>query len=240
MLSPRKKLYFLLNRIAEKSEITLKGKAIVIDITNDLRKNFAPYEVEDYFAKLEQDEKVLKVINKRPRNRLAPTTSYPVLYDIQLLDAFDEYYLNIQNEPEYQEFTGKTPKKVASQLKHDLSVLHKEVFEKCNQLFESGAYAEAAEKSFKIVKDKLRDLTGHEKGSDAFGNTGLHIKGASASNVDHDFNQAVKFLTMAIDNFRNEKSHTSDAKIDDPQRAYEYLTLSSLAMNLLEQAEITN
>ncbi len=43
---------------------------------------------------------------------------------------------------------------------------------------------------------------------------------------------------MAIDRFRNEKSHISDAKIDDPIRAYEYLRLSSLAMNLLGQGEI--
>jgi hypothetical protein len=43
---------------------------------------------------------------------------------------------------------------------------------------------------------------------------------------------------MAIDQFRNEKSHTSDSKIVDPTRAYEYLRLSSLAMNLLENTEI--
>ena len=45
---------------------------------------------------------------------------------------------------------------------------------------------------------------------------------------------------MAIDRFRNEKSHTSDAKIDNPIRAYEYLRLSSLAMNLLDKTEILN
>ena len=90
-------------------------------------------------------------------------------------------------------------------------------------------YAEAVEKGFKVVRDKLRKLTGHETGSEAFGKGKLHIKGATATNVDKDFNEAVKFLTMAIDRFRNEKSHTSDAKIDDPMRAYEYLRLSSLA-----------
>ncbi|MFA6450204.1 MAG: TIGR02391 family protein [bacterium] len=84
----------------------------------------------------------------------------------------------------------------------------------------------------------LRELTGFEKGSDAFGKSKLHIKGAAAKNVDHDFNEAVKYLAMAIDQFRNEKSHTSNAKIDDPIRAYEYLSLSSLAMNLLDNAEI--
>jgi hypothetical protein len=43
---------------------------------------------------------------------------------------------------------------------------------------------------------------------------------------------------MSIDRFRNEKSHSSDIKIDDPVRAYEYLSLSSLAMHLLDKAEI--
>jgi hypothetical protein len=43
---------------------------------------------------------------------------------------------------------------------------------------------------------------------------------------------------MAIDQFRNEKSHTSDAKIEDPIRAYQYLVLSSLAMNLLEDSQM--
>jgi hypothetical protein len=46
----------------------------------------------------------------------------------------------------------------------------------------------------------------------------------------------VKFLTMAIDRFRNEKSHTADGNITDPIRAYEYLRLSSLAMHLLDRA----
>ena len=118
--------------------------------------------------------------------------------------------------------------------------LHTDIYNKCHKLYEKGAYTEAAEKSFKVVRDRLRKLTGHETGSEAFGKSKLHIKGAAASNVDEDFNEAVKFLTMAIDRFRNEKSHTSDAKIDNPTRAYEYLRLSSLAMNLLENSEIAS
>jgi uncharacterized protein (TIGR02391 family) len=116
--------------------------------------------------------------------------------------------------------------------------LHPEIYQKCSQLFEQRAYPEAVEKGFKVVRDRLRKLTGHETGSEAFGKTKLHIRGAAAPNVDDDFNHGVKFLTMAIDRFRNEKSHTSDAKIDDPVRAYEYLRLSSLAMHLLDNAEI--
>lgn len=119
-----------------------------------------------------------------------------------------------------------------------LKDLHPKVYEECRSLFENSALGESVEKSFKIVRDRLRELTGFERGADAFGRGKLHIKGAAAPHVDKDFNEAVKFLTMAIDNFRNEKSHTATANIGSPARAYEYLTLSSLAMRLLEEAEI--
>lgn len=136
------------------------------------------------------------------------------------------------------EIKTKSCNKAVSIGKDKLANLHIDIFNKCQELYKKGAYAEAVEKSFKVVRDKLRKLTGYETGSEAFGKGKLHIKGAAAQNVDQDFNEAVKFLTMAIDRFRNEKSHTSDAKIDDPVRAYEYLRLSSLAMNLLEDTEI--
>jgi len=114
--------------------------------------------------------------------------------------------------------------------------LHPEIYEKCRKLYEEGDYAEAVEKSFKLVRDKLRALTGYETGSEAFGKGRLYIDGAAAAHVDEDFQNGVKFLTMAIDRFRNEKSHTADGNIRDPIRAYEYLRLSSLAMHLLGRA----
>lgn len=117
-----------------------------------------------------------------------------------------------------------------------LDSLHPEIYAKCRNLYEGGDYAEAVEKSFKIVRDKLRALTDYETGSEAFGKGNLYIEGAAAPHVDEDFQNGVKFLTMAIDRFRNEKSHTADGNISDPIRAYEYLRLSSLAMHLLERA----
>jgi uncharacterized protein (TIGR02391 family) len=115
--------------------------------------------------------------------------------------------------------------------------LHPEILSRCRKLFESGDYAEAVEKSFKVVRDRLRALTTYETGSDAFGKGNLYIEGAAAPNVDEDFQNGVKFLTMAIDRFRNEKAHTADGNIRDPIRAYEYLRLSSLAMHLLDGAK---
>jgi uncharacterized protein (TIGR02391 family) len=99
-------------------------------------------------------------------------------------------------------------------------------------------YAEAVEKSFKVVRDRLRTLTTHETGSEAFGKGKLRVNGAAAPHVDQDFQEGVKFLTMAIDKFRNDKAHTADGNISDPVRAYEYLRLSSLAMHLLDKGVI--
>jgi len=115
-----------------------------------------------------------------------------------------------------------------------IDTLHPEILAKCRKLYESGDFAEAVEKGFKVVRDRLRTLTTFETGSDAFGRGGLHIKGAAAPHVDDDFQNGVKFLTMAIDRFRNEKAHTADGNINDPTRGYEYLRLGSLAMHLLD------
>ena len=119
-----------------------------------------------------------------------------------------------------------------------LQLLNPVIYENCHTLFESGHYPAAVEKGFKIARERLRELTGYETGSEAFGKGKLHIRGAAADHVDGEFNEAVKFLCMAIDRFRNEASHSSDSRIDHPARAYEYLTLCSLAMNLLDDAEI--
>jgi uncharacterized protein (TIGR02391 family) len=118
-----------------------------------------------------------------------------------------------------------------------LEALHDNIKNKCSGLYLNGHYPEAVEKSFKVVRDRLRELTTYETGSEAFGKGGLYVKGAAAQNVDKDFQIAVKFLTMAIDKFRNEKSHTSDGNIKNPIRAYEYLAISSLAMHLLADCE---
>ena len=116
--------------------------------------------------------------------------------------------------------------------------LHPEIYSRCRTLYAGGEYAEAVEKSFKVVRDRLRSLTSHETGSEAFGKGKLYLNGAAAPHVDENFQNGVKFLTMAIDRFRNEKSHTADGNITDPVRAYEYLRLSSLAMHLLDRSEI--
>lgn len=136
---------------------------------------------------------------------------------------------------------GEVPSGETASEQSEPSVLHDVhpmILENCAKLCDASAFAEAVERSFKVVRDRLRELSGYETGSEAFGKGGLYVRGAAAPNVDQDFNEAVKFLTMAIDRFRNEKSHTSNAKIEDPNRAHHYLILSSLAMFLLDNTEV--
>lgn len=249
MMKGKQKLYFLLDAIDDASDLAPSGQPLIVDPTNNLNSKYTDVELQQLFTKLENDLKVLRVLQVPSRLQMIEVVDDPFdfqpepqsndgTYHIELLPSFAEYYTKIQSELKYQDFTGKIPSKYVLHSLPDLSDLHQEIYDKCHSLFEKAEYPEAVEKSFKVVRDRLRNLTGHETGSKAFGNTKLHIKGAVAENVDHDFNEGVKFLTMAIDMFRNEKSHTSNAKIEDPQSAYEYLTLSSLAMNLLDQAEI--
>jgi hypothetical protein len=58
--------------------------------------------------------------------------------------------------------------------------------------------------------------------------------------VEDDFRNGVKFLTMAIDRFRNEKAHGADGNITGPLLAYEYLLLSCLAMREAERWAANN
>jgi hypothetical protein len=76
--------------------------------------------------------------------------------------------------------------------------LHPHIEARCGALYASGAFAEAVEKSFKVVRDRLRELTGYEKGSEAFGKGRIHIRGAAAPHVDSDFNEGAKFLMMPL------------------------------------------
>jgi hypothetical protein len=61
------------------------------------------------------------------------------------------------------------------------------------ELYTGGQYAEAVEKSFKVVRDRLRSLTTYETGSEAFGKGKLYVEGAAPSHVDDDFQNGLSF-----------------------------------------------
>ena len=88
------------------------------------------------------------------------------------------------------------------------------------------------------VRDRLRDLTGYERASDAFGKGRLQVSSANADYLDSDFQEGSKYLMMGIDRFRNVRSHTAEPIDTDSESALMYLTMSSLAMSLLDDASV--
>lgn len=116
MMTKREKLYFLLDAINDARAITPSGQPILIDPTNDLNRKYRGVELDQLFTKLTKDEKVFKVLQNPNRVRnaiLQASGQYRDMddgcYHIELLPSFDGYFLKIQHESEYFEFTGKKP-----------------------------------------------------------------------------------------------------------------------------------
>ena len=103
-------------------------------------------------------------------------------------------------------------------------------------LLETKHYSNAVEESYKIVREKLRSITGKEKAHEAFNEKNYHkIFGNKAENdMEKDFFEGVKFLHMAIQKLRNEKAHSPASKMDK-NLAIHYIVLASLAYDLINK-----
>lgn len=112
--------------------------------------------------------------------------------------------------------------------------LQKDIFDHVQKLLNGGHYFNAVEEAYKIVRKKLKDITGKERATDAFANTNYEkIFGRQPiDDVEKDFFEGVKFLHMSIQFLRNEKAHTP-AKDLDKNLAIHYISLASLAYDLI-------
>ncbi|MCX6783799.1 MAG: hypothetical protein NT141_01890 [candidate division WWE3 bacterium] len=114
-MNGKEKLYLLLNRIEDARVIAPSGQPALLDPSKGLYQNYSGTELPQLLTKLEKDEKVLKVLKvpTRIKSYLDEFDPYDHADDgcwhLQLLPAFDRYFLKIQQEPEYQRFTGKKP-----------------------------------------------------------------------------------------------------------------------------------
>lgn len=114
-MNGKEKLYFLLDHIVDARGITPSGQPILIDPTNDLNRRYRDIELLQLFTKLQNDEKVLEVLKVPRRTKEIDIIENLDPYEhtddgcwhIELLPSFNAYYAKIQNELEYQEFTGK-------------------------------------------------------------------------------------------------------------------------------------
>lgn len=111
-----------------------------------------------------------------------------------------------------------------------------EIYKHIKQYLDVDNYFHAVEESYKIVREKLKEITGEEKANNAFNEKNFKkIFGYEPKNeIEKDFFDGVKFLHMAIQMFRNEKTHSLAGDLNK-NRAYHYIVLASLAYQLIDK-----
>lgn len=112
--------------------------------------------------------------------------------------------------------------------------LQKDVFDHVQKLLNSGHYFNAVEEAYKIVRQKLKSITGKEKAHEAFAESNIEkIFGHKPQNeAEKDFFEGIKLLHMSIQFLRNEKAHTPAQDLDK-NLAIHYISLASLAYDLI-------
>lgn len=115
-------------------------------------------------------------------------------------------------------------------------LLQKDIFDHVQKLLNDGHYFNAVEEAYKVVRKKLRDISGKEKATDAFcaANYEKIFGHQPADDAEKDFFEGVKFLHMAIQFLRNEKAHTPAGDLDK-NLAIHYIALASLAYDLISR-----
>lgn len=115
-------------------------------------------------------------------------------------------------------------------------LLQKDIFDHVQTLLNDGHYFSAVEEAYKVVRKKLKDVSGKEKATDAFcsSNYDKIFGHQPMDDAEKDFFEGVKFLHMAIQFLRNEKAHTP-ARDLDKNLAIHYIALAGLAYDLINR-----
>lgn len=112
--------------------------------------------------------------------------------------------------------------------------IHEDIYNHIGRYLATGDYFHAVEESYKLVREKLREITSKEKATDAFAATNIEklFGHQPTSDAERDFFEGVKFLNMAIQFLRNEKAHTPATPLER-NLAVHYISLASLSYDLI-------
>lgn len=114
--------------------------------------------------------------------------------------------------------------------------IHPDITIHINKIFSDWHYFTAVEESYKIVRSRLREITWSEKATESFNlnNQELIFWHKPINEIEKDYFDWIKYLHMAIQFLRNEKSHTPAREIES-NRALHYIYLASLALYLIDK-----
>lgn len=118
--------------------------------------------------------------------------------------------------------------------------IHEDIFSHIERYLIGEDYFHAVEESYKIVREKLRELTGSEKSTDVFNENAQNRKHYEAifgklepgNQAEADFFRGIGYLHLGVQFLRNEKAH-SLATFVEPNLAIHYISLASLAYDLI-------
>lgn len=118
--------------------------------------------------------------------------------------------------------------------------IHDDIYRHIAPYLVSGDYFHAVEESYKVVREKLRELTSKEKATDVFNmnaeNTRhydvLFGKASPANEAEKDFFRGIGYVHLGVQFLRNEKAHTLATPLE-PNLALHYISLASLAYDLV-------
>lgn len=118
--------------------------------------------------------------------------------------------------------------------------IHEDIYRHIKPYLENGDYFHAVDESYKLVREKLRELTGSEKATDVFNQSAqnekhyevLFGKATATDAAEADFFRGVAYLHLGVQFLRNEKAHTLAVPLE-PNLAVHYVSLASLSYDLI-------
>jgi uncharacterized protein (TIGR02391 family) len=122
--------------------------------------------------------------------------------------------------------------------------ISEEVYSHIKKYLDTKDYFHAVEESYKVVRQKLREITGKEKASDVFNMNAESIKYheqifggiAEPGSPESDFFRGIGYLNLTIQFLRNEKIHILATPVDE-NLAIHYISLASLAYDLISRSK---
>ncbi len=117
-----------------------------------------------------------------------------------------------------------------------------EIYNHIQRYLETEDYFHAVDEAYKIVREKLKSITGKEKATEVFGDAGtkvgaldeLYGTSTERGNPQYDFYRGCGYIHLAIQFLRNEKAHRRAINLDK-NIAIHYLALASLAYDLISR-----
>lgn len=121
-----------------------------------------------------------------------------------------------------------------------------EIYSHIKSFLDSSHYFTAVEEAYKVVRQKLKDITGEEAAAAVFGQNALNNKhwenvfGSTplAGTPEADFMRGAGYIHLGVQYLRNEKSHTTATSLDK-NLALHYISLASLAYDLVSRIDFT-